>query len=465
MYSQLPDPLFSPPSNSNFYYKNQGQMIDHLGSVRNDILYYTEMTYPGIVVMEDTVSFWDYAFGDTTLINPKDTLRRIDMSFVCKPDRNNGNNSPISCGNVVHYEESSDHLNYYLPHCGPSGITNVKGYARIVYEDVFPNINFHLYSNAKGPKMYFEIKPGGNPNDIKLMFSGQDSISTIGSSLAMYLGPRQLPLPLGYAYQISGGTTTPLSWTPNWIHTGGGLVSISTGSYVLTDTLIIGIGDVVIPPPDVGNLDWSVYYGDAGRQHAGRLTSDKSDDAIFHGLTNYAQSFPAYNGQIQVDVSSNMGDWYISKFTNTGRDWGTYYGGTNSDQLSGIQVLHNGSNPPLGGLWAVGYTRSSDVLSGTYAPDGAFKQSLDAGAPIPGELFPQDGLMASFNRDDGELVFNTYFGSKAQDFISGIDITPGNQYLYIIGGTSGETLFSNSSLPQTTGKFPLYSGSSGSYYF
>lgn len=440
-------------------------MIDHLGNVRNDILYYTERTYPGIVVMEDTISFWDYRFGDTSLVDPKDTLRRIDMSFVCKGDRNDSNQISLSCGQIRQYEESSDHLNYYLPHFGTSGITNVKGYARIVYEDVFPNINFHLYSNARGPKMYFEIKPGGDPNDIKMLFSGQDSISTISSTLSMYLGAWQLPLAPGYAYQISGGTTSMLGWTPVWIHSGGGLVTISTSTYDPTKTLVIGIGN---PPPSssgIANLDWSVYYGDVGRQHAGRLTSEEDEKAIYHGMTQYALSFPSENGETQPSTTVTIGDWYLSKFINTERKWATYYGGTNVDQLSGVKVLYRESNPDIGGLWAVGYTRSYDVFESTYLFAGAFKQTIDAGAPTPGDLFPQDGLMASFDRLSGELKFNTYFGSKGQDFIGGIDITPDNQYLYIVGGTSEKTLFANSALPQTTGRFPLYSGPLSNYYF
>lgn len=59
----LPEPMPEAPSNSGFYYKNQGQFTDHQGSIRNDVLYYTERTYPSIALMQGQVSFWDILPG------------------------------------------------------------------------------------------------------------------------------------------------------------------------------------------------------------------------------------------------------------------------------------------------------------------------------------------------------------------------------------------------------------------
>lgn len=220
----LPEPVQSQPSNANYYYKNLGQVIDHLGNIRNDVKYYTERTYPSMYLMEGKVAFCDLALRDTAITGALDTLRRIDMSFNCgKREEERGTlNMAEICGHLQQYEESADHLNYYLPHCGPNGITNVKGYARIVYEEVFPNINVHMYSNAKGPKMLFEIKPGGNPDDIRLAFSGQDSIAVTSSGLAMYLEAWEMSFPQAYAFELDAANNTSiLPWLPVWNHSGG----------------------------------------------------------------------------------------------------------------------------------------------------------------------------------------------------------------------------------------------------
>ncbi|HRP88841.1 MAG TPA: hypothetical protein PKX92_02255 [Edaphocola sp.] len=69
----LSDPFQSPPSNSNFYYKNSGQIIDHLGNIRNDVKYYTERTYPSMYLMEGKVAFCDLSIRDTSIAGALDT--------------------------------------------------------------------------------------------------------------------------------------------------------------------------------------------------------------------------------------------------------------------------------------------------------------------------------------------------------------------------------------------------------
>jgi hypothetical protein len=453
----LPDPLFAPPANSSFYYENQGQIIDQSGAVRNDIKYYTEHAYPSLALREGSISFWDYAFGDTTVTPaPKDTLRRIDMAFVCNNQGNNGQ----PCGTIKKYGVSNDHLNYYLPHCGPTGITNVKGYERIVYENVFPNINFHLYSNSRGSKYYFEVKPGGNPANIRLLFSGQDSITAISSSLQMYLGQWQLVFPVAYAYQIgSGSTTTMLGWSPTWVHSGGGNITLSTGTFDPSKTLVIGVGPGI--PLSLGesdeNLDWSVYYGDVGEEEGGRM--DPYGDAVFHGMTIYNRNFPVAAGETLDTASTEDGDWYISKFIDTRRQWGTYYGGTKREELAAVKCGNN----YLGDVWVGGSTYSNNVISGPTVPTGCFKQAFNAGSSSG----KKDGLIASFRNTTGVLVFNTYFGSAAEEEIRDIVVAsnhPSVDHLYIVGSTGLATTFINSSSAQTTGKYPVYAASP-TYYF
>jgi hypothetical protein len=127
--SILPEPLPQPPSNSNFYYQNQGQIIDNLGNVRDDIKYYTEKTFPAMFLMEDRISFVASQSADTAVVGAEDSLYRIDMQFLCGSDGliskpSSTPSGPITlvppttdCGDIAAYEPGDDHLNYYLPHC------------------------------------------------------------------------------------------------------------------------------------------------------------------------------------------------------------------------------------------------------------------------------------------------------------------------------------------------------------
>lgn len=219
----LPDPIPQAPSNSNFYYQNLGQIIDENGSTHPEIKYYTEHTFPAMYLADDKISFVASKPADTSVTGSQDTAARIDMQFLCSREPGAKPTAFVPCGVMHAYQPSQDHLNYYLPQT-PGGITNVPGYARIAYEDAFPNVDVHFYSNAVAMKVYFVIKPGGDPNDIRLQFTGQDSIGYItGGSLAMYLRAWKLQFPQAVAYQIdSSNNTTVLNWLPTWFITVAG---------------------------------------------------------------------------------------------------------------------------------------------------------------------------------------------------------------------------------------------------
>lgn len=400
-----------------------------------------------------------------------DTLRRIDMKFICDKDTGGRGSAAmlLPCATVKSYEISQDYLNYYLPHCGP-GITDVRGYARVVYENVFPEIDVHLYSNAYGPKMFFVVKPSGNPASIRLQFEGQNSITAITSTLAMYLGAWEMSFPNAYAYEINNtsNAATVLSWQPAWNHSGGGNVTIFTGSYNSANTLVIAVGGSGGTPLAQENLDWSVYYGAAGEQKDGKIDADSR--SVYHGMTQYAISFPASKGQQQPGSAgiAYMGDWCISRFTNTVRNWCTYYGGSSVDQLTALKVYKgvDGEISRMGDLWAAGMTTSDNVVDAT-VPASFFKQGYDAGGANT-NTYRGDGLIAAFDKTSGYLKYNTYFGSEKTESIQDLAIDHDKGDVYIVGaflflpGFSLPT-FNNSCAAQASGRFPLCSGNA--YYF
>ncbi|MFT4060784.1 MAG: hypothetical protein QM642_00345 [Edaphocola sp.] len=326
--SLLPELAPEPPSNANFYYRNFGQITDHNDSVRLDVQYYTEKTDPAMYMLDDRVSFVAHLTGDTS-VSPTapDTFCRIDMQFLCEESIANKNvgrqQSLATCGSLAAYEQGQDYLNYYLPHCD-TGITDVPGYARIVYEDAFPNIDVHFYSNSFAPKIYFVVKPGGDPSDIQLMFSGQDSIGQLtgNPTLRMYLGDWSLAFHEAIAYQIdAGNNATLLPWQPQWQHNGTGQVGFSSiGTYNAANTLVIAVGGAGEKPTAIENLDWSVYYGHDGAEESARVHA--VDDDLYHAMAEKGNKFPVEYGQTDV-INANAGnyDWYISKFSNTVRQW------------------------------------------------------------------------------------------------------------------------------------------------
>ena len=94
-----------------------------------------------------------------------DTLRRLDFQPT---------------GEVAAYPDATAYVvkdyiqNFYLPWCGPNGVTDVHSYSGIKYENMWPNIDMLIYGTPSGEQISFVVRPGGHPFNLQLLFSGQD---------------------------------------------------------------------------------------------------------------------------------------------------------------------------------------------------------------------------------------------------------------------------------------------------
>lgn len=133
------------PSQERQFYPNQGQLLNTAGDIEENVLYYNVSGTARLFLMEEAVAF-------TSILPAKqgdpDTLLRVDM----KPYKLESNT------HLEAYYPSSDHLNFYFPHCS-LGITNIHGYDRMVYENYFEGIDLHITSNKLGGKMFFVVHP------------------------------------------------------------------------------------------------------------------------------------------------------------------------------------------------------------------------------------------------------------------------------------------------------------------
>lgn len=471
--ANLPDPFPHPPSASGSYYENRGQIIDEQGNLHPEIKFYTEKTFPAIFLADDKVSFVSFWQADTVSSpGAVDSIARIDMRFVC----NKGVLKPTSplvppCGEIGSYEQVNDHLNYYLAHCG-TGIEDVLGYSRVVYHDAYPDIDVHFYSNAWAPKIYFVVKPGGDPNDILLELEGQDSIKTLTSgSLAVYLRSWSLQFPQAFSYQIDGSNnTTIMPWLPTWNHAGGGMIDISVGTYNPAETLVIAIGGAEEMPTAIDNLGWSVYYGGSGEERYPRSFAN-DNNVLYHAMSvRGGGDFLSEPGEEAPYVLQNLwgsgADWYVSRFDPDGvRKWGTYYGHRGEEVVTAIEEQFPGENE--GSLWVAGGSLSDSMNLGTAAAN--FRQLAGGGLSVGNNM---DGLLGCFAKSNGKLEYATFFGARygSCDIVD-ISIDNVSNRLYFVGNIKNDpansfynpTVFNNNCSAQTTGSFPLCSGT-GRYF-
>lgn len=159
------------------FWENEGQVITTDGYKTKDVLYYSEGGLPRAYLRDKSQVSFVVARIDTSIATA-DTLYRLDM----RPYGNTAQQvTPVSLVQKDWFQ------NFYLPWCGDSGVTDVQGYCRVVYPNIFPKIDMHFYSGSAGQKMAFVLLPGCDPSKLKLAFTGQDSINVdIWGTLKIY---------------------------------------------------------------------------------------------------------------------------------------------------------------------------------------------------------------------------------------------------------------------------------------
>jgi len=202
-----------------------------------------------------------------------------------------------------------------------------------------------------------------------------------------------------------------------------------------------------------GVRQWGTYFGGSNSDYARGITCDGSGNVFITGETTSTSGIAA-SGSHQVTFGGSS-DAFVVKFNSSGvRQWGTYYGGSNSDYGSGITCDGNGN------VFITGYTYSTSGI----ATSGSYQTAF-------GGIFYEDAFLTKFN-SGGIRQWCTYYGGSVTDCGLGIscDIS-GNVfitgYTYSISGiaTSGsQQSVLNGSCDALVAKFStcgLYPGAAG----
>jgi hypothetical protein len=165
----------------------------------------------------------------------------------------------------VRNEQKIDYVeSYYSSHIKEGGAT-ANAYSRIVYENVYPNIDWILSANKGKLKHEFIVHKGGNVADIKLRYGGASKLdkSQNGGVVANTpLGKITETAP--YCYQSDKKVVS------SEFVVKGDIVSYNIGKY---------IGELTIDP----NLDWATYFGGSGNENGISSAIDASGNFYVGG--------------------------------------------------------------------------------------------------------------------------------------------------------------------------------------
>jgi hypothetical protein len=392
IYAQgIPDPSNEAAGALGFI-QNVGQVINTDNNQVTDINYHSIHAIPKSYYQNNKINFVYAKFAKDTINH--DTLARLDMTWIAD---GYGNSSTPSV-----YETTDEKVNYYLAHCN-SGCDQLNKYNGLLYENIYDNIDMRMYSNNVGYKIYFVVRPGGNPQHLRMLFDGQTSLDVSLDLLTINIGGNSFSLPGGIAYEYDASGTSVLPWTPQFSLNTNGTVEVTGGAYNTNKTLVYELGGVAKGGLDMKNIDWSVYFGGEGEDEfydvdVNSIGAPQAAGYTFSAKIPMVTGFFIFQAKLHTAGSSDI---LVAKFnTNLSLAWSTYYGGTGNDGFKYSSEKYGISLDNNGNAFIAAPTMSTDIIKVNVS--GSYQDLVNNGI---------DNIIARFNQN-GQLNWSTYFGGE-----------------------------------------------------
>ena len=293
----------------------------------------------------------------------------------------------------------------------------IPTYGKVTYNDIYPGVDAVFYGNQKQLEFDLLLRPGADPRQIRLKFSGTRHLSVdAAGALVIESAGNTLRLALPAIYQEVDGRKQPVKG--RYTLRAAGEAGFAVEDYDRRKQLVI----------DPTIVYSALLGGGTGDSFGQAIAVDSLGYAYVAGYT-YAQDFPLAGTSSLLQGTANG---FVTKVDPTGNlVYSTYIGGAGTDQFLGIAVDSSGA------AWVTG------VSSSTNFPLVEPFQSLPGGV--------SDGVVLKLNAQ-GHLIFSSYFGSSTRGNGIALDLA-GNAY---VAGNAG-------AIPATAGAFQT--SSTGSYGF
>ncbi len=461
--SEITEQFLSNPGSSQGFEENKGQV---LGDEAEEVLFVHKAAGISIFLMPTAIVYQfenragalggsadRSALSTDLLLKPgsqKVQTYRMDMQLI-------GSNPEAK---ICTYEQSGDFSNY-----NKSKSLKVYSYQRIVYENIYPKIDWVVYQNEDQIKYDFIVRPGGDPTLIQIKAKWVEDIS-IDESGNLLLENR-----LGSVLE-----QRPISFQQG--------KRIETDFVLEDDVVSFDIADydpskkLIIDP----EIEWGTYYGGSGTEGFNSVTTDTLGNVYACGTTYGSDSLASGGFQYNnPTLMGGIGAAYLVKFNSEGdRLWATYYSGdsftgaisvaidaqqnaymtgfTYDSGLSfnGFQNSRNGPtdaflikiNPEGERLWATYFGGSDSEVARTVTVDnqnnvyitGKTNSSdflvIDGFQETPGDEIglSGDAFLAKFD-SSGDLIWSTFFGGSEREFAFYVSCDNLDN-VYITGATS-----------------------------
>ncbi len=353
------------------------------------------------------VKFLARGRGYTLFLTATEAVLRLagtrDQAHVVRMKLLGANPSPVVAG----LERMPGSYNYFLGNDPQRWKTNVPGYQRVAYHNVYPGIDLIYYGGQQHLEYDLVVEPGAHPESIRLRFEGADKLEIDGQGdLVLETAAGYLRLKKPAIYQPVHGQKRPVAG--DYVKKSEREIAFQVGAYDANTPLVL---DPV--------LVYSTYLGGSAFDVARGIAVDSAGSAYITGVTN-SLDFPtsppfesAFGGGNNV---------FVTKLTPAGDAlvYSTSIGGLGDDTGQAIAV------DAAGNAYVTGSTSSEN-----FPTAGAFQaQPARSVDPSGVSVVTTDAFVLKLNADGTSLVYSSYLGGAGTDIGRGIAVDgAGNAYL------------------------------------
>ena len=315
------------------------------------------------------------------VLNPEPEIER----YVIKQSFKNSN--------LVSPEGSDllSHLtNYFYGNDPSKWIKGAKNYSKVVYKNIYDNIDLSYFYNEDGLKYEFYLKKGAKVSDIKVAIEGADIINN----------DKTLELKTSLGSISDSGLFSFKPTSKEKIDTDFELYSENVYGFDFNNYNIYTNGDEVSEDIVIDPLIYSTFLGGTSYDYGRGIAIDSSGCAY---VTGYTQStdFPTTVGA--WDSTYNNIEVFVTKFNAAGTAllYSTFLGGTSSDYGYGIAVDSSGC------AYVTGYTSSSNFPTTVGAWDTIYNNT--------------DVFVTKFDLTTS-LSYSTFLGGSSSEYCYAIAV-------------------------------------------
>lgn len=368
---------------------------------KNNITYLLADTGDMNRLRHDLHRYYDYQ----PQINPVVHLHAFRATFV------NANMNAVVNGE----EKIKEYFNYYLGKDPKRWASHVNGFQKIVYQNIYSNIDLLAYSDGANLKYDFVVKKNTSASAIKILYEGAEGVKIENGELRIKTSVGDVVEMKPYAYQLVNGKRKEVKCLFE--------LNEQTVSFNFPEGYDKN-NDLVIDP----TLIFSTYSGSVADNFGYSATYDSKGEvyaagSVFHFGTD---TFPTTLGAFQTLWAGGVGysnpgnqsgtgtDIGITKYDSAGtvRIYSTLLGGNGDDLPHSLVVNKNDE------LFVFGTTGSNNfpVTNGAY--DISFNGGINPG--VFGGLAVHysagsDIIITRFNQNGTALVASTYVGGTGND--------------------------------------------------